>query len=62
MTENKNDVNKSSSSNLIILRENHFQRNPISFRPLKLTLNFQNALFLLTHFKILEVVRYEITI
>ena len=62
MTKIENDVHESWSSNLIFLRENHFQRNPISFRPLKLTLNFQNALFLLAHFKILEVVRDEITI
>ena len=31
MTEIKNDVNESWSSNLIFLRENHFQRNPVSF-------------------------------
>ena len=46
----------------MFLRENHLQRNLISFRLPKLTLNFWNSLFLLTYFKILEVVRDEITI
>ena len=58
----KSEVNESCSSNLIFLRENHFQKDLISFRPLKLTLNFQNSLFLLAYFKILEVARDKITI
>ena len=52
MIEVKNDLNESCSSNLVFLRENHFQRDSVAISPQKLTLNFENALFLLTHFKI----------
>ena len=52
MIETKNDHNESCSSNLVFLRENHFQRDSVTISPQKLTLNFENALFLLTHFKI----------
>ena len=62
MTIIKNDINESLSSYLIFLRRNHFQRNLISFRPPKLTINLKNTLFLLHHFKILEIVRDELTI
>jgi len=50
MIEIKNDFIESCSSNLVFLGENHFQRVAIS--PQKLTLNFENALFLSTDFKI----------
>ena len=53
MIKIKNDINESCSSNLVFLRENHFQRDSVAVSPQKLTLNFENALFLLTHFKIL---------
>ena len=52
MIEIKNYLNESCSSNLVFLRENHFQRDSVAISPQKLTLNFENALFLLTHFKI----------
>ena len=52
MIEIKNDHNESCSSNLVFLRENHFQRGSAAISPQKLTLNFENALFLSTHFKI----------
>ena len=52
MTEIENIVNESCSSNLVFLRENHFQRDSVAISPQKLTFNFENALFLLTHFKI----------
>ena len=52
MIEKKNDLDKSSSSNLVFLRENHFQRDSVAISPQKLTLNFENALSLSTHFKI----------
>ena len=52
MIETKNDLNESCSSNLVFLRENHFQRDSVTISPQKLTLNFENALFLSTHFKI----------
>ena len=48
----KNDPSESCSSNLVFLRENHFQRDSVTISPQKLTLNFENALFLSTHFKI----------
>ena len=48
----RNDLNESYSSNLVFLRENHFQRDSVSISPQKLTLNFENVLFLSTHFKI----------
>ena len=52
MIKIKNGLNESCSSNLIILRENHFQRDSVTISPQKLTLNFENALFLLAHLKI----------
>ena len=52
MIEIKNGLNESCSSNLVFLRENHFQRDSVTISPQKLTLNFENALFLSTHFKI----------
>ena len=52
MIKMKNDLNESYSSNLVFLRENHFQRDSVAISPQKLTLSFENALFLLTHFKI----------
>ena len=52
MIEIKNDPKESCSSNLVFLRENHFQRDSVAISPQKLTLNFENALFLSTHFKI----------
>ena len=52
MIKIKNDINESCSSNLVFLRENHFQRDSVAVSPQKLTLNFENALFLSTHFKI----------
>ena len=52
MIKIENDINESCSSNLVFLRENHFQRDPVPNSPQKLTLNFENALFLSTYFKI----------
>ena len=52
MIEIKNDLNESCSSNLVFLRENHFQRDSVAISPQELTFNFENALFLWTHFKI----------
>ena len=52
MIETKNALYESCSSNLVFLRENHFQRDSVATSPHKLTLNFENALFLSTHFKI----------
>ena len=52
MIKIRNDINESCSSNLVFLRENHFQRDSVAVSPQKLTLNFENALFLSTHFKI----------
>ena len=52
MIKIKNDINESCSSNLVFLRENPFQKDQVAISPLKLTLNFENALFLLAHLKI----------
>ena len=52
MIKIKNDINESCSSNLVYLRENHFQRDSVAISSQKLTLNFENAPFLSTHFKI----------
>ena len=52
MIEIKNGLNESCSSNLVFLRENLFQRDSVATSPQKLTLNFENVVFLLTHFKI----------
>ena len=46
MIEIKNDLNKSCSSNLVSSRENHSQRDSVAISPKKMTLNFENALFL----------------
>ena len=50
--EIENGLNKSCSSNLVMLRENHFQRDQVAISPFKLTLNFENSLFLSAHLKI----------
>ena len=52
MIEIKNDLNETCSSNLVFLRENHFQRDSVTISSQKLTLNFENALFLSAHLKI----------
>ena len=52
----KNDLNESCSSNKLFLRENHFQKNLENVSPQKLTLNFENALFLTAQWKILATV------
>ena len=52
MIKMKNDLNESCSSKLVFERENHFQRDSVTISPQKLTLKFENALFLSTHFKI----------
>ena len=62
MIKIKNDLNESCSSNLVFLRENHFQKDQVAISPQKLTLNFENALFLLAHFKILVTVGKKINI
>ena len=51
MNEFKDDVNESCSSNLLFLRENHFQR--VNIWPQRLTLKFENALYFSAHCKIL---------
>ena len=38
MIKIKNDINESCSSNLVFLRENHFQRDSVAVSPQKLTL------------------------
>ena len=52
MIEMKNDLIESCSSNLVFLRENYLPRDSVAISPQKLTLIFENALFLSTHFKI----------
>ena len=52
MIELENYHNESCSSNLVFLRENHFQWDSVAISPQKLTLNFENALFLSAHSKI----------
>ena len=52
MIEIKNDHDESCSSNLVFLRENHFQRDSVTISSQNLTLNFENAPILSTHFKI----------
>ena len=39
-------INQSCTPNLTFLGENRFLRDLLVFRPYKLTLNFENALFL----------------
>ena len=53
MSKIKDECNKSCSSNLLFLRENNFQKDYVNIWLQKLTLNFENALFLLAHCKIL---------
>ena len=58
----KKDFTESCSSNLIILRENHFQKDWVGFWPSKLTLNFKNALFLSVYFYSVVTVGKDLTI
>ena len=53
MIKIENGLNKSCSSNLVFLRENHLQKDQVAISPQKMTSNFENALFLLAHLKIL---------
>ena len=53
MIKIENGLNKSCSSNLVFLRENHLQKDQVAISPQKMTLNFENALFLSSHLKIL---------
>ena len=46
MTKIKNVVNESCFSNLVFLKEYRFQKDWVNIWPQKLTLNFENALFL----------------
>ena len=46
MSKSRSDFNESCSSNLVFLRENHFQRDSVTISLQKLTLKFENALFL----------------
>ena len=56
------DIAEICSSNLIFLIENHFQKQLNAFKPLKLTPNFQNALFMSAYFKSVVSVGKEMTI
>ena len=56
MNGTKYDLNESCSSNIVFLIENNFQEDYVSILPQKLTLNFENALFLSAHCKILKTV------
>ena len=60
MIKIENGLNKSCSSNLVFLRENHLQKDQVAISPQKMTLNFENALFLLAHLKILVTFSAEI--
>ena len=62
MTKIKNDFNESFSFNLVFLIENHFWEDQGDISPWELTLNFENAIFLLAHFKILVIVGKKINI
>ena len=62
MNRIKNDLNESCTSNQVFLRENHFQKNLVTISPQKLTLNFENALFLTAQWKILATVWEKIYI
>ena len=53
MIKRKNYLNESCSSNLVFLSKKYFQRDSVAISPQKFNLNFENALFLLNHFKIL---------
>ena len=61
MNEIESPVNESCSSNPIFLKENRFQKDQITFLPLKLTPNFKNALCLTAYFKSVETDWKEIT-
>ena len=61
MNEMKSAVNESCSSNLIFLKESRFQKDSITFLPLKLTPNLKNALSLTAYFKSVETDWKEIT-
>ena len=43
LAEINNDPNESCSSNLLFLKENHFQEDQVNIWPQKLTLNLENA-------------------
>ena len=62
MNRIENDLNKSCASNQLSFRENHFQKNLVTISPQKLTLNFENALFLTAQWKILATVWEKINI
>ena len=62
MNKMKNDFNKSFSSNLVFLKENHFQEYQVEISPQKLTRKFENALFLSAYFQILVTVGKKINI
>ena len=51
MIKIENGLNKSCSSNLVFLRENHLQKDQVAISPQKMTLNFEIALFLSAHLK-----------
>ena len=55
MIEMKNDLIESSSSNLVFLREDHFQRDLVAISPQKLTLNFESVL----HCKYIDCTQYS---
>ena len=55
-------ITEGCSSNLLFLRENHFQKDYNAFKPLKLTPNFKNALFLMVYFKSAVTVGKEMNI
>ena len=57
----KSAFTESCSSNSIFLRENQIQKDQITFSPLKLTSNFQNALFLQAYFKSVVTDKNKIT-
>ena len=60
MTKIENIVSESCSSNLVFLRKNHLQKDQVAISPQKMTLNFENALFLSAHLKILATVGKKI--
>ena len=52
MTKIKEKLNERCSSNFVFLREDHFQKDSVAISLQKLTLNFEIALILSTHFKL----------
>ena len=52
MMEIENGLHESCLSNLVFLRENNLQKNQVAISTQKLTLEFENALFLQAHLKI----------